>query len=289
MATVMPLVVIVGPTASGKTSLALDIAECYGGEIIAADSRTIYRGLDIGTAKPTAEERAKVPHHLIDIIDPDEIFSAYHFQQYATQAISDVRSRNKLPILVGGTGLYVDSVIFDYDMDVTPVDQEKRLYLNSLTVQQLQARIKEQHLKLPANRDNSRHLIRVIERKGIHYSRSTKPIQNTIIVGITTEKEKLNEKIGLRVRQMFDQNVEAEAISVADKYGWDAPGLSGNIYQIVRQIEAGKLTKEQAIEKCIILDRQLAKRQMTWLRRNQFIEWLSLENLPNYINTQLDP
>lgn len=287
MAAVKPLLVIVGPTASGKTQLALDIAERYDGEIIAADSRTIYRGLDIGTAKPTADEQQRVPHHVINIVDPDETFSAYQFQQLATQEITDIRSRNKLPIMVGGTGLYIDSVIFDYTMNSESTDLALRAELEELSVEELQAMIIENNFTMPENRLNKRHLIRTIERKGASFSRRDEPIGNTLIVGITTEKQKLNEKIGERVHQMFDQGVEAEANSAAAKYGWDAPGLSGNIYQIIRQIEAGELSQEQAIERCIILDRQLAKRQMTWLRRNRFINWLELRDAEHFIQQSL--
>ena len=108
------LLVIVGPTASGKTALAIELAERMNGEIICADSRTVYRGLDIGTAKPTPEERARVPHHLLDVVDPDQPFSVADFKRLAEQAITDVRRRDKLPILVGGSGLYIDAIIYDY-------------------------------------------------------------------------------------------------------------------------------------------------------------------------------
>lgn len=117
MATISPLVVVVGETASGKTALGVELAKKYNGEIICADSRTVYKGMDIGTAKPTVEERAGIPHHLIDVVEPDEKYQVVMFQRDANQAIADIYSRGKLPIMVGGTGLYVDSVIFDYDFD----------------------------------------------------------------------------------------------------------------------------------------------------------------------------
>ncbi|QQS17544.1 hypothetical protein IPL44_00610 [Candidatus Saccharibacteria bacterium] len=122
MATEQPLIVIVGPTASGKTGLAVSLAKEFGGEIISADSRTIYRGMTIGTAKPTAEEMDDIPHHLIDLVDPDEEFTLWNFQQLAKEKIADIRSRGNIPFLVGGSGLYVDSVIFDYEITPQSID-----------------------------------------------------------------------------------------------------------------------------------------------------------------------
>lgn len=109
-----PLVVITGPTASGKTSLAMEVAKLFNGEIICADSRTIYKGMDIGTAKPTKKEQAAIPHHIIDVVEPNQSFTVADFKELALKAIDDITKRGKLPIMVGGTGLYIDSVIFDY-------------------------------------------------------------------------------------------------------------------------------------------------------------------------------
>src|SRR5688500_6881598 len=118
----LPLIVIVGPTASGKTALSIEIAKQYNGEIICADSRTVYKGMDIGTAKPTPEERQGIPHWGLDLVQPNEDFSAADFKVYALQKIIEIRARNRTPILVGGTGLYIDAVIFDYEFG-SPVDK----------------------------------------------------------------------------------------------------------------------------------------------------------------------
>lgn len=287
MATVMPLVVIVGPTASGKTGLALDIAQNYNGEIIAADSRTVYKGLDIGTAKPTTEEQAHIPHHLIDVVTPDQPFTLGDFQQQARSAIADIRSRGRLPILVGGTGLYVDSIIFDYQLG-EPSDPVRRAELEEESTESLHLMIKNQHLELPKNQKNKRHLIRVLEQRKINNNRQNKPIDQCIIVGIATRKEVLESRIRQRAEEMFAHGVIEEGVLAAQKYGWDTEAMSGNIYRVVRAVIEGSMTKAQAIDRFVILDRQLAKRQRTWFRRNSFIVWKSLEEAGEYLAGELD-
>ena len=146
----LPLVVIVGPTASGKTALAVRLASRYNGEIICADSRTVYKGMDIGTAKPTPEERALVPHWGLDLVEPGEGFSAADFKAYATATIAQIRARGAVPFLVGGTGLYVDGVVFDYQFGAAPDAAERASYM-ALTATQLQQLCRERGLALPAN------------------------------------------------------------------------------------------------------------------------------------------
>ena len=130
------LLAIVGPTASGKTELALRVAAAIPAEIICADSRTVYKGLDVGTAKPSAFEQSQVPHHGLDIVTPDQTFSAAEFQRYAQQWIADIRKRDKLPIIVGGTGLYVEALLYDYQFG-QPIDQERREVLEGMTLEAL--------------------------------------------------------------------------------------------------------------------------------------------------------
>jgi tRNA dimethylallyltransferase len=144
-----PLIVIVGPTASGKSALAMQLAERFGGEIICADSRTVYKGMDIGTAKPSAEDQARVPHHGLDLVEPGERFSAVDFKNYATQTIADIRARGKIPFLVGGTGLYVDAVIFDYHFG--QADPELRAKLEALSLEELHEYCRNNNIKLPEN------------------------------------------------------------------------------------------------------------------------------------------
>lgn len=281
----LPLVVIVGPTASGKTALAIDLAAEFGGEIIAADSRTIYRQMDIGTAKPSMDERRGVPHWGLDLIDPDEHYSAAEFKRYAEQKIDEIRGRGHIPFIVGGTGLYVDAVLFDYQFGQKP-DEDFREKLEMMTLEALHDYCLKNNIRLPENKLNKRYVIRAIERQGVRTTRQQGPITN-IIVGIATDKEALRRRIQLRTEQLFEQGVVTEAKKVGEKYGWDAPGLSGNIYRLVRDYFEAKLSLADAKDKNTTLDWRLAKRQLTWLRRNRFITWLPRSEAEEYLRSQL--
>ena len=160
----LPLIVITGPTASGKTSLAIHLAKQYNGEIVCADSRTIYRDMNVGTAKPTKAEREAVPHWGLDLISPGEVFSVAQFKEYALQKISEIRSRGHLPFLVGGTGLYIDAVLFDFQFGGPP-SAVFRSELEKKTVTELQYYCHIHNIKLPENNKNKRYLIRSIEQK----------------------------------------------------------------------------------------------------------------------------
>lgn len=266
-----PLVVIVGPTASGKTALALRIAKAYNGEVIAADSRTVYRGMDIGTAKPTAEEQQAIRHHLIGIRDPEEAFSAAEFKKLALEAIDDIASRGKVSVLVGGTGLYVDAVIFDYKFG-SVADAEYRAELNKLTIEELQVLCRQKDIEVPINSKNKRHLIRAIEMGGLmKQEKSLRP--NTFVVGISIEREKLRERIAQRAQDMVAQGVLGEVEQVGRKYSWKGEALKGNIYRVFRGVVEGTKTVEEAEREFIQSDLDLAKRQMTWFKRNPHIEW----------------
>ena len=230
----LPLVVIAGPTASGKTSLAIRLAKQYNGEIICADSRTIYRDMDIGTAKPTMAEREAVPHWGLDLVSPGETFSAAQFKEYALQKISEIRSRGRLPFLVGGTGLYIDAVIFDFQFGAPP-DPTLRHELEKRTVAELQYYCSIHNIKLPENDKNKRHLIRAIEQKNKNNRYEFMIRDNNIVVGIATNKEILRTRIVLRSEQLFLNNVVSEAMLLARKYGWDNEAMTGNVYPLVQE------------------------------------------------------
>lgn len=281
-----PLIVIVGPTASGKTAVAIDIAKQVGGEIISADSRTIYRGMDIGTAKPSLAEQSGVTHWGIDISDLDDDFSAARFKAYAEHAIEVIRKRGNIPILVGGTGLYIDSIVFNYVFG--PVsDPEKRAVLENMSIQQLHNYCIHNNILLPENSQNKRYVIRAIERHGHIPTRRLTPIDNTIIVGITTNKEVLRQRIQDRTRDMFEKGIVQEAKQLAQKFGRANTRLTANTYGVAYEYIDGKLTIREAIEKAAIFDWRLAKRQLTWLKRNQFIHWLPLEQVKAYVLASL--
>lgn len=281
-----PLIVIVGPTASGKTSLAIDLAEQFDGEIICADSRTVYKGMDIGTAKPTKEEQSRVPHWGLDLVEPGTRYTAADFKRYAEQKISEIRSRGRTPFLVGGTGLYIDAVIFDYQFGL-PADTDLRAQLEQLSIEQLQQYCSKNNIELPENDKNKRYLIRAIERKGISAKSKSAPISNSIIVGIATERDVLRTRIKHRVEQLFEYGVVEEAIKLGKKYGWNNEAMTGNVYQIAHAYLENELTLDEAVDKNATLDWRLAKRQLTWLKRNAYIRWFSLTEAKSYLGSVL--
>ena len=286
-----PLIVIVGQTASGKTALSLELAERFNGEIIAADSRTVYQGLDIGTAKPTAAEQARVPHHLIDVVTPDQAFTAADFKRLANQAIDDISARGQLPIMVGGSGLYVDAVLYDYEFR-SPADPAERQRLIGLTVSELQAEIKARGLPMPANANNPRHLSRVLETGQLTTARQ--PLRpQTLILGLQLDRDQLNKRIAKRVEAMFSAGVVDEARQLLAQYGPAVPALETPGYMALRQYLAGDLSLDQAKQVFVRDHQQLAKRQRTWFKRNNSIQWLpqqgtiakSVEMVTTFLNT----
>lgn len=284
----LPLIVIVGPTASGKTTLAIELAEQCGGEIICADSRTIYKDMDIGTAKPTREERRRVSHWGLDLVEPGQRFTAADFKQYATQKIAEIRSRGHVPFLVGGTGLYIDAVVFDYQFGAD-ADPELRAELESKTIEQLHEYCYKYNILLPENIHNKRYVIRAIEQKTINTKRKSDPINTSIIVGIATEHDELRTRILQRTEQLFANGVVEEAIKLGKKYGWESEAMTGNIYPILNLYLRNELSLVEAKEKFTTLDWRLAKRQLTWLRRNPHIKWLTLTEAKTYVLSVLAP
>jgi tRNA dimethylallyltransferase len=282
----LPLVVIVGPTASGKTALAIELAEKVGGEIICADSRTIYKYMDIGTAKPSAEERTRVPHWGLDLVEPNTRYTAADFKLYAEQKIAEIRSRGHIPFLVGGTGLYVDAVIFNYQFG-NDVDQDQRAKLENLTIEQLHEYCEDNNVPLPENKLNKRYVIRAIEQNGRLNERESIPTNTSIIVGIATEKATLRTRMAKRTEQLFDDGVVDEAILLGKKYGWESEAMTGNIYPLIKQYLDGKATLEDIKAKNTTADWRLAKRQLTWLRRNKYINWHSLPEAKAYLSERL--
>jgi tRNA dimethylallyltransferase len=280
-----PLVVIVGPTASGKSGLAMKLAEQFGGEIICADSRTVYKGMDIGTAKPSLEDQARVPHWGLDLVEPNEPFSVADFQKYAFEKIADIRARGKVPFLVGGSGLYIDAVIFEFQFG--PVNKEFRASLDRLSLEELRDYCFENNIILPENEKNRRHLVTAIERKNVVSKGLTEPQRNTCIVGITTEKDVLHKRIHERSEHLFESGMAEEAIALGTKFGWNSEAMTGNIYKLVKEFVDGTITKDELKQRNEIADRQLAKRQLTWLKRNPFIKWLELDYAEKYIARRL--
>ena len=277
-----PLVVIVGPTATGKTLLAIDAALQFDGEIICADSRTIYKGLDIGTAKPTKKEQLKVKHWGLDLISPIEKFSAFQFKEYAKDRIDDIRARGKLPILVGGSGLYVDAILYDYSFS-DKYDESERRKLSALNIEQLHEILRTRGYAFPENLNNKQYVINTILRRGDSGNQSKQILDNTFVVGITTDRAVIKSRIEYRTGVMINEGVMKEALEASSTFGWDAPGLSGNIYRAIRRFVELELSEDQLKAEIIKKDFDLAKRQVTWFKRRESTHWVTLEQSLPYI------
>lgn len=283
----LPLIVILGPTASGKTAYAIRLAQLIGGEVICADSRTVYRGMDIGTAKPTEPERAGVLHWGLDLIEPDQRYSLYDFQRYAMAKIAEIRQRQHVPLLVGGSGLYINSVIYDYRLAGGDYDPTTRAKLEKLPPDELRRLIVKRGVKLPRDLDNKRRLIRSLETGGVsnncgHLSRQT------IVIGIAVDKEKLSQRISERAEQMLERGLVDEAERLIAHYGMVEP-LRRNAYGVVAKYLAGQIYEAELIEQISTKDRQLAKKQLTWWRNPRWasdIMWRTLPELTNQLNNQ---
>ncbi len=276
------LLVVVGETASGKTALGVELAKRLNGEVICADSWTVRRGVDIGTAKPTEEERQEVPHHLLDVVEPCGEFTAAVFKRLANQAIKDISDRGKLPIIVGGTGLYVDGVIYDFDF-LPAGDRKEREELNRLSAAQLLDKVK--NLKLdPGGVDirNKRRLIRLIETKGQKPTRQ--PLrESTFIIGLKTPREEIERRMIKRLDDMMDAGLEDEVRMLAGKYGWDCEALKGIGYAQWKDYFEGSQSLPETRSKIIKATFEYAKRQRTWFKRNKSIHWFDTPVNPEEI------
>ena len=282
------LIVITGPTASGKTGLAIKLAKLFGGEIISADSRAIYKDIDIASAKPTIEEREGVPHWGFDLVEPGERFTAADFKEYAYSKIEDILSRGKIPFLVGGTGLYIDAVLYNYKFG-GDVDEKFRKKLSQKSIEELQQYIFENKIEMPENNKNKRYLIRAIEKSISKKVGDCKKYNkyNNIIVGITTDREKLRERILLRNEQFFNSGIIEEYKKVKQKYGIGSEAVTANAYPLIEKYLSGGLGDNELIEKMNIQDWRLAKRQITFMKRNKDINWLNLSDAEQFIISKI--
>lgn len=267
-----PLVVIVGQTASGKSAIALRLAAEVGGEIVAADSWTVRRQLDIGTAKPTLAQRQQVRHHMIDVVDVCADYTAAVYKKQALSAIADIAGRDKLPLLVGGTGLYIDAVLYDYSF-LPPGDASLRQQLNDMTIEELLNLASEQQLDTSQiDVRNKRRIIRLIESGGAQPSHETLRA-NTLVIGVRVPRDELHQRVRQRVHDMMAGGLEQEVSGLIERYGWDCEGLKGIGYAEWRPYYDGEISREEVAE-CVVKNTlSLAKRQRTWFRRNQHIVW----------------
>lgn len=267
------LIAIVGPTASGKSDLALRVAKEFDGEIIAADSRTVYKDMDVGTAKPSPADQKRIKHWGLDLVEPGERFSAHQFQEYSEQVIADIQKRGKLPILVGGTGLYIDAILYGFEFG-RDADPDERKELGKLSVEMLQAIILKNGYKMPVNLKNRRHLIRIIETKGHKAAKHSKPSKNTLITGLMPPDDVLRSRINQRAEQVFDRGVIEETRKILSIYGEQkVMSTAGIVYKICLRLINQEISQKEAVSLFKKADWQYARRQRTWFRRNKFIQW----------------
>jgi tRNA dimethylallyltransferase len=273
------VIAIVGPTAVGKSELALRLAQYFPIEIISADSRQVYRYMDIGTNKPSLAEKASVPHHVIDVVNPDEDFSLAMYHQLATEALKAIQQKGKLPLLVGGSGLYVRSLVEGWKIPQVPPDQKLRRQLESRAEQEdsqslyweLQAIDPMAAEKI--NPSNIRRLIRALE---IYYATGQPPSQSqrkempsfsVLIIGLTQERSELYRRIDWRVDKMIQKGLVEEVEQLLKKgYSPSLPSMSGIGYKQIGQFLRGEMTLPEAIDKIKYETHRLARHQYAWFR-----------------------
>jgi len=276
------LIVILGPTASGKSELAVKLAKQFNGEIINADSRQVYQGTDIGTAKLTKKQMAGIPHYLIDIVNPNQEFTLAQYKKLAVKTIRDIQKRGRLPFLVGGTGLYIQAVVDNLQIPQVKPNKKIRDKLEKLGNQQLFNRLK----KLDAltaktiDQNNKRRLIRALEvclltKKSFSEQRKKgQPIFNVLEIGLKLNKETLNKKIDQRVEKMIQAGLIEEVEKLIQNYSPHWPALSGIGYQETIQYLQGKTSLEKTEELIKQRTCQYTRRQMTWFKRDKRIIWV---------------
>ena len=266
------LIAVVGETASGKSQLAMRIAQDFNGEIIAADSWTVYKGFDIGTSKPSDREQAVVRHHLLDVVKAPDGFNAPKFKALAEAAIADINNRGKLAILAGGTGLYVDSVLYDFGF-LGNASVEERGKLDALDLAGLLEMARANGIDL-ADVDirNKRRVVRAIESDGQKPTRAgLRP--DAVIVGLRLDNDDLKLRVEERVDKMLAAGLQTEVRQLSDRFGWDMEPLKGIGYKEWREYFAGTQDLEQTRRRIIAGTMNLAKRQRTWFKRNPDIQW----------------
>lgn len=301
-----PLILIIGPTAVGKTERAIQLAERLNGEIVSADSRLFYRGMDIGTAKPTREELARVPHHLIDIADPDEILSLAVFQEKAREAIADIHTRNKIPFLVGGTGQYIRAVTEGWNPPGVEPDERLRTELEKLKeandIYWLHERLKNLDPVMAEKIDprNYRRTIRALEvilTTGKRFSeqrgQSESPY-HLITIGLTRPRVELYERVDQRIDAMFTNGFLEEVKTLLAKgYSPSLPTMSAIGYREVIRVINGELSEEQAKLEIRRATRIFVRRQANWFKESDpNIKWFGveegvMEEIESYIRGRL--
>ena len=290
------LIVIVGPTASGKTELSIEVAKKFNGEIISGDSMQVYQGMDIGTAKVTTEEMEGIPHYMIDILPPDASFSAYEFKKRAEKYIKDITRRGKVPIIAGGTGLYIQSLLYNYAFEDESISEDKMKqvklklkeleHLNNNKLHEYLASFDKESAK-DIHPNNRKRVLRAIEYylKTKKLLSSRKKVQqftenyDTLLIGIEMSRKTLYSRINKRVDIMLDHGLFREVQQLVEQGYESCQSMQAIGYKELIPVINGQMIYEDAVNDLKQHSRQYAKRQMTWFKNKMSVHWLDKENM----------
>ncbi len=298
------VIVICGPTASGKTALSIELAKKINGEIVSADSMQIYKDMDIGTAKPTKQEMGEIKHYLLDFVSPEDRYSVAQYKQDAKNAIKEIINKGKTPIIVGGTGLYVDSLIYEIEYNDIKLDEEYRKKLEKIAEEQGLEELYKKAVEIDPeamkkiSQNDKKRIMRVLEiynstgkTKTEQEKESRKnPVEYDYrVFAINWDREILYQRINKRVDIMVEQGLIEEVKEILNKYDKFPTAMQGLGYKEVVDYLNGIYTKEEMIEKIKLETRRYAKRQLTWFRKNKQTIWLDGTNdIQNNINIILE-
>ena len=279
------VIVITGPTAVGKTKLSIELAKKLNGEIINADAMQVYKGLNIGTAKITEEEKENIPHHLFDIKEVEEEYSIYNYQKDCRKVIDDILKRDKTPILVGGTGLYIKAALYDYKLSE---EKENNTYDN-LKTEEIYNELLKTDKNINIDKNNRRRLIRALNyykenNTSISNNKTNKLLYDSIFIGLTTDREILYKKINQRVDNMIEEGLLEEVKYYYDKNIKTKPLINGIGYKELYNYFDGLCSKEEAVEKIKQNSRHYAKRQYTFFNHQLNVVWFETD-YNNFNNT----
>lgn len=279
------VIVITGPTAVGKTKLSIELAKKLNGEIINADAMQVYKGLNIGTAKVTEKEKENIPHHLFDIKEVEEEYSIYNYQKDCRKVIDNILRRNKTPILVGGTGLYIKAALYDYKLS----EEKTNNTYDNLKTEEIYKELLKLDKDIKIDKNNRRRLIRALNyykenNTSISNNKTNKLLYDTIFIGLTTDREILYKKINQRVDNMIENGLLEEVKYYYDKNIKTKPLINGIGYKELYNYFDGLCSKEEAVEKIKQNSRHYAKRQYTFLNHQLNVVWFETD-YNNFNNT----